>query len=258
MASKAAAVARAAPRPIDTLVITSSIAVISAVAAAAFNSSTPQEKPKKLQAVQVTGSLIPRAQIEGASPITTVTASDIEKKGFVDTYDALRSLPVANGAVQDPQFTGGYTPAAKTISLFGLSPSFTLTLLNGRPMASYPLAYNGNNNITDIANIPVGLIDHIETIAIGGAPVYGSDAIAGTVNIILKKNYQGFELTGQASISDRGDAANQSLRAQEGLGATGRGGGFGCGPDPTSGLSSRTTPAMSLGVNSTGSNSGRR
>jgi iron complex outermembrane recepter protein len=150
------------------------------------SSNPPQPKPKKLQAVQVTGSLIPQAQIEGASPITTVTATDIEKKGFVDTYDALRSLPIANGSVQDPQFTGGYTPAAKTISLFGLSPDFTLTLLNGRPMASYPLAYNGSVNITDIANIPVGLIDHVDVLTGGQSSIYGSAAIAGVVNIVLK------------------------------------------------------------------------
>ena len=97
-------------------------------------------KAKKLQAVTVTGSLIPRAQIEGPSPVTTITSKDIDQQGFTDTFDALRSLPIANGSVQDPQFTGGYTPGAKTVSLFGLNPSFTLTLLNGRPMASSPLA----------------------------------------------------------------------------------------------------------------------
>lgn len=155
------------------------------------DNDTTASKPKKLQTVQVTGSLIPQAQIEGASPVTTVTAQDIQKKGFVDTYDALRSLPVANGSVEDPQFTGGYTPAAKTISLFGLSPDFTLTLLNGRPMASYPLAYNGSTNITDIANIPVGLIDRIDVLTGGQSSIYGSAAIAGVVNIVLKDHIEG-------------------------------------------------------------------
>lgn len=154
-------------------------------------STTTETKPKKLQAVQVTGSLIPQAQVEGASPVTSVTAEDIAKKGFVDTYDALRSLPIANGSVEDPQFTGGYTPAAKTISLFGLSPDFTLTLLNGRPMASYPLAYNGSINITDIANIPVGLIDRIDVLTGGQSSIYGSAAIAGVVNIVLKDHIEG-------------------------------------------------------------------
>ena len=179
--------------------------------------SVPPEDKKKsaakrLQVVQVTGSLIPQAQIEGASPATTVTAKDIEKQGFVDTYDALRSLPVANGSVEDPQFTGGYTPAAKTVSLFGLSPDFTLTLLNGRPMASYPLAYNGNTNITDIANIPVGLIDHIDVLTGGQSSIYGSAAIAGVVNIVMKDHIEGTHL--DLRYGDYSDGGGASKRLQ--------------------------------------------
>src|SRR3546814_13638 len=70
-----------------------------------------------------------------------------------------------------------------------------------------------SSDLVDLNLIPVGLIERVETIAIGGAPVYGSDAIAGTVNLILKEDYEGLELTGQASLSDRGDAANQAVRA---------------------------------------------
>ena len=169
-------------------------------------------KAKKLEAVQVTGSLIPRAQIEGPSPITTITAKDIDRKGFADTFEALRALPIANGSVQDPQSTGGYTPGAKTISLFGLSPSFTLTLLNGRPMASYPLAYNGNNNITDIANIPVGLIDHIDVLTGGQSSIYGSAAIAGVVNIVLKDHIEGTHLG--LRYGDYSDGGGASKRFQ--------------------------------------------
>jgi outer membrane receptor protein involved in Fe transport len=169
-------------------------------------------KTKKLEAVQVTGSLIPRAQIEGASPITTITAKDIDRQGFADTFEALRALPIANGSVQDPQFTGGYTPAAKTVSLFGLSPSFTLTLLNGRPMASYPLAYNGNNNITDISNIPVGLIDHIDVLTGGQSSVYGSAAIAGVINIVLKDHIEGTHLS--LRYGDYSDGGGASKRLQ--------------------------------------------
>ena len=74
------------------------------------SSSADEKKAKKLEAVQVTGSLIPRAQIEGPSPQTTITAKDIDRQGFADTFEALRALPIANGSVQDPQFTGGFTP----------------------------------------------------------------------------------------------------------------------------------------------------
>lgn len=175
-----------------------------------------QGKVKKLQAVQVTGSLIPRAQIEGPSPVVTITAKDIDRQGFGDTFEALRALPVANGSVQDPQFTGGYTPGAKTISLFGLSPSFTLTLLNGRPMASYPLAYNGNNNITDIANIPAGLIDHIDVLTGGQSSIYGSAAIAGVVNIVLKDHIEGTHLNLRYGDYSDGGGASKRLQLSSG------------------------------------------
>jgi outer membrane receptor protein involved in Fe transport len=184
----------------------------------ADRSSSKQDSshPKKLQAVQVTGSLIPKAQVEGPSPVTSLTAKDIERQGFVDTYDALRSLPVANGSVEDPQFTGGFTPGAKTISLFGLSPDFTLTLLNGRPMASYPLAYNGSTNITDISNIPVGLIDHIDVLTGGASSVYGSAAIAGVVNIVLKDHVEGTHLNLRYGDYSDGGGASKRLQLSSG------------------------------------------
>lgn len=178
--------------------------------------AAPDGKARKLEAVQVTGSLIPRAQIEGPSPTVTITAKDIDRRGFADTFEALRALPVANGSVQDPQFTGGYTPGAKTISLFGLSPSFTLTLLNGRPMASYPLAYNGNNNITDIANIPVGLIDHIDVLTGGQSAVYGSAAIAGVVNIVLKDHIEGTHVALRYGDYSEGGGASKRLQLSSG------------------------------------------
>lgn len=177
---------------------------------------TPSKPVKKLQVVQVTGSMIPRAQVEGPTPITTITAAQIEKQGFVDTYDALRSLPVANGSVEDPQFTGGFTPGAKTISLFGLSPDFTLTLLNGRPMASYPLAYNGSTNITDISNIPVGLIDHIDVLTGGASSIYGSAAIAGVVNIVLKDHIEGTHIDLRYGDYSEGGGASKRIQLSSG------------------------------------------
>lgn len=177
----------------------------------------PPAKATNLKAVQVTGSLIPRAQIEGPSPTITITAKDIDRQGFGDTFEALRAQPVSNGSVQDPQFTGGYTPGAKTISLFGLSPSFTLTLLNGRPMANYPLAYNGNNSITDIANIPVGLIDHIDVLTGAQSSIYGSAAIAGVVNVVLKDHVEGTHLNFR--VGNYSDGGGESRRFQLSSGA---------------------------------------
>src|SRR5689334_9776391 len=97
----------------------------------------------EIDEVVVTGSLIPQAMKDTASPVTTITAEDIQRQGFRDVADVLRSQPLSTGSLQDGQFPQGFTPGAQTVSLLGLAPGFTLILLDGRPMADYPLLYNG-------------------------------------------------------------------------------------------------------------------
>lgn len=176
-----------------------------------------RKSAKQLDTVRVTGSLIPRAQIEGPSPVVTLTQAQIDAKGFSSVFDALRALPQANGSVQDPQFTGGYTPGAKTISLFGLPPGYTLTLLNGRPLTSYPLAYNGGSNITDIANIPLSMVERVDVLTGGQSSIYGSAAIAGVVNIVLKDRVEGTHLRARAGGYSDGGGRNERLEFSSGF-----------------------------------------
>jgi outer membrane receptor for ferrienterochelin and colicin len=119
-----------------------------------------KDDAQTFETVMVTGSLIPRAQIETASPVITITAEQLQREGFKNVYDALRSLPVSTGQVQDNQSTNSFTPGATTVSLLGLDPSFTLVLMNGRPLADYPFLYNSNSNFTDLNTIPTFLVDH--------------------------------------------------------------------------------------------------
>ena len=177
------------------------------------NSQQDQErKAKKLQTITVTGSLIPQSQVETANPVITITAQDLQKQGFKDVYDALRSLPAANGAVLDNQFTNGFTPGASTISLLGLDPSFTLVLMNGRPLADYPLLYNANSNFVDLNTIPMALVDRIEIVPGNQSAIYGSAAIAGVVNIILKQRMEGVALDYRAGAYT--DGGGQQMRLQ--------------------------------------------
>src|SRR5215472_601664 len=153
---------------------------VSTAFAQASNDQTSQsKKEEKLQVINVTGSLIPQAQVENASPVITITTQQLERSGFGTVYDALRAQPVATGAVQDNQFTGGFTPGATTISLLGLDPGFTLFLINGHPLADYPLLYNGTSNFVDLTDIPVGMVDHIDILPGNQYSIYGSSAIAG-------------------------------------------------------------------------------
>jgi outer membrane receptor for ferrienterochelin and colicin len=123
-----------------------------------------KKKTEKLGTITVTGSLIPKSQIETATPVITITGDDMKKEGFRNVYDALKSLPVATGAVQDSQFSQGFTPGANTISLLGLDPSFTLVLMNGKPIADYPFLYNSNSNFVDLNTIPNFMVDHIDIV----------------------------------------------------------------------------------------------
>ncbi len=170
------------------------------------------EAASEMETIRVTGSLIPQAQRETASPLTVITSADIERQGFRNVYDALRSQPLATGAVQDSQFAGGFTPGASTISLLGLNPGFTLILLDGRPLADYPLLYNGQSNFVDLTSIPAGMVDRIEILPGNQSAIYGSSAIAGVVNIILKKRLEGMQLNLRAGGFDDGGGSNQRVQ----------------------------------------------
>lgn len=166
----------------------------------------------QLDKVTVTGSLIPRSQVETATPVFSITAQDIQRRGFKDVYDVLRSQPMATGSVQDGQFSGGFTAGAKSLSLLGLDPGFTLVLIDGRPMADYPLLYNGQSNFVDLASVPVGMVERIDAAPGNQSSIYGSSAIAGVVNIILKKRMDGVQMNYRMGTYDGGGGNNQRFQ----------------------------------------------
>jgi len=176
--------------------------------------STRRKGPLTLKPITVLGSLIPRTQGETTSPIITITSRDLSNKGFRNVYDALHAMPIATGGVQDNQSAsqGTFTPGANVISLFGLDPAFTMILVDGNPLADYPLPYNGTESITDLSNIPIIAVDHIDIITGGQSSLYGSSAIAGVVNIILKKNVEGTEMDFRAGGYGNGGGQNERLQ----------------------------------------------
>ena len=171
----------------------------------------PRKETTELKAVVVTGSLIPQVEIETTSPTITISGTEIQKQGFASVYDALRALPLATGVVQDGQLAGGFTQGAKSLSLLGLDPGFTLTLIDGHPMADFPLQFNGESNFVDLSNLPVGMVDHIDILPGNQSSIYGSSAIAGVINIVLKKSIDGTILDYRVGGYSRGGGANQRL-----------------------------------------------
>ncbi|MGS1077058.1 TonB-dependent receptor domain-containing protein [Pseudoxanthomonas beigongshangi] len=178
-----------------------------------------EEPVTQLENVQVTGSRIPRAQIEGPAPITVVTAEQIQAAGFTSVPDVLRSLSQNSGSVQGQQNTTSAqsTPGAQAVDLRGLGPNHTLVLINGRRIADFPLPLNGRSNFTDVGNIPLGMIDRIEVLTGSASAVYGSDAMAGVINFILKKSTDGTTIDYRYGDTSRGGGESHKLTLTTGF-----------------------------------------
>ncbi len=166
-------------------------AVFAAIVLPAAGTALAQEQPKELDRVTVTGSLIPQTEIETVTPVTVITAEDIHTRGFTSVADVLKASSFASGGVQGAETSASFTQGAEAVSMFGLDPGYTKYLINGRPMSNYPALYNGSDVFNNISGIPIDAVERIEILPGGSSSLYGSDALAGVVNFILKKNYEG-------------------------------------------------------------------
>lgn len=178
-----------------------------------------EEPVTQMETLQVTGSRIKRAEIEGPAPITVVTAEQIQAAGLTSVPDVLRSLSQNSGSVYGQQNTTNAqsTPGAQAVDLRGLGPNHTLVLINGRRIADFPLPLNGRSNFTDIGNIPLGMIDRIEVLTGSASAVYGSDAMAGVINFILKKSTDGTILDYRYGDTERGGGESHKLTLTTGF-----------------------------------------
>jgi iron complex outermembrane recepter protein len=168
----------------------------------------PATNGGELQTVTVTGYLIPRVG-QGPQPVTNYDQSYIQKTGYQNLTDVLQNLPAATGNFNPGVTTGfGFSPGGASIALKGLPPNDTLVLVDGLRMPSYPfpqVSIAGAFNYVDINSIPLGAVDRIEILNDGGSATYGTDAVAGVVNFILKNDYQGADIYNYYGISQRGD-----------------------------------------------------
>jgi outer membrane cobalamin receptor len=201
------------------LVITRAAAQSPAMVPASPPEEALASEPPPEQNIVVTGTRIHRMGVDTVQAASVVDSAEIERRAYTNALQALQDTPGfgAPGNSQLQASQGNLGVAQSFSNFFGLGSQRTLTLVNSRRFVSSNSvsgtgAGGAPGSQVDLNLMPVGLIDRIETVAIGGAPVYGSDAIAGTVNVILKEDYDGIKLTGLASVSERGDAANQTVR----------------------------------------------
>ncbi|MES2129199.1 MAG: TonB-dependent receptor [Pseudomonadota bacterium] len=163
-------------------------AFVAALPAAAQQTPVDQQPVAR---VEVIGSNIRRTQSETASAVQTLSRTDIEKTGRTTVAELLQTLAVDNQGSVPTSFGGGFAAGASGISLRGLGAASTLVLLNGRRVAPYGLADDGQKVFSDLNIIPAEAVERVEILKDGASAIYGSDAIAGVVNVILRRDYEG-------------------------------------------------------------------
>lgn len=157
-------------------------------------------------AIVVTGSRIARPDLNSVSPVTIVDSEQVELTGTVTLETLLNDLPsVIPGNNRTSNNSGGF--AFSTLDLRGLGPQRTLILVDGERLPA-----SSASGVVDIAQIPTGLIERVDVVTGGATAVYGSDAISGVVNFILKDNFEGLELTAQAGVAEEGVGFNMNVQ----------------------------------------------
>ena len=176
-----------------------------------------------MQRVEVTGSSIKRVAKEGALPVQVITFDQIEKQGITTTEQLVRTLS-ANGTGADNMTSGNnvfgadadrVSGGASFASLRGLGPSSTLVLLNGRRIATH----GASGKSVDLNSIPLGAISRVEILKDGASAIYGTDAIGGVINFILKTNYSGVEASVSTNDTQAGGGATRRASLLAGTGS---------------------------------------
>lgn len=188
------------------------------LSAGALAQESPASGPgeQALLEVIVTGSRIKRAETEGPAPVTTMTREQLDREGFTTVYEALFSLTQSTGADIAGQVlagSGSPTANASTVDLRGLGPGRTLVLFNGRRASDYPLPFNGVSNLVNLNAIPVAALERIEVLSSGASAIYGSDAVAGVINFVMRDHFDGVEIgvRGGRLYDGGGDSARVQL-----------------------------------------------
>ena len=165
-------------------------ALIGGVTFAAFNASiavAAEDGAKKVERIEVTGSRIKRTDMEAASPVLVMNREELEATGMISIGDILQTIPAAGSALNTAFNNGG--DGSTNMDLRNLGAQRLLVLVNGKRWIS------SLGSTVDLNTIPTSAIERIEVLKDGASAVYGSDAIAGVVNIITRKNFEGVEVS---------------------------------------------------------------
>lgn len=196
------------------------LAIASLAAPAFAQDAAPADAAPEGEAIVVTGSRIARPELESAVPVAVLNNEKLGSTGATNIQDQLAQLPAVGQNISRTSSNFSSTGnGVATVNLRNLGSSRTLVLINGRRTVGLP-----GSSSTDLNNVPSELVDHVEVVTGGASAVYGSEAISGVVNFVLKRNFEGLTIHGQNTLSDKGDAPRQYVSALAGFNfADGRG-----------------------------------
>jgi len=167
--------------------------------------------------VYVTGSNVRRIALESASPVQIITREELTRGGATSLNEVLRTISANVGGI-DENRTNGFSAGAAGLNLRGFGSQATLTLINGRRLAPYAQP-EFQTTFVDLNSIPVGAVERIEILKDGASAIYGSEAMAGVVNIILRDSFEGLEVGGSLGQSSRNDGEQKRATVSFGKGS---------------------------------------
>ena len=172
-----------------------------------------EDDDSEIEEVIVTGSFIRGSPLDAPSPVQVVDRESIEAQGAAIIWDVIKNLEVNSGSFTNSG-SGERSQVEGTaqVNLRNLGENSTLTLINGRRVTPYAAITQGGGEFVDINAIPVVMTDRIEVLTDGGSALYGADAVAGVVNVIMRTDFEGFELYGDIqNIEAAGDSFDETI-----------------------------------------------
>lgn len=173
-----------------------------------------EEEAADLQRIAVTGSRIKRSDIEGPAQVITIDTQQMNERGYTTVYEALTDLTINNGFKFEGPEAQLFTPDVQTLNLRGFGVGTTLVLINGKRLTNYPAAYQSNTTVFNFGAIPIAAVERIEVLAQGASAIYGSDAVAGVINIILRSDIDETTVNALWGTPTETDSTRGDLRLQ--------------------------------------------
>ena len=190
---------------------------------AASNTQAPK-KVERLKTIMVTGSLIPQIDMETPAPVQVISAEQIRRSGFTSVSQVIRAISANNSGTIPNAFSLGFAAGASGVALRGLNVGSTLVLIDGQRAAPYALDDDGQRSFVDLNTIPLNAVARIEVLKASASSIYGSAAIGGVVNVIMRHTFHGVEAGGEMGTSQHGGGTMTTANFMAGTGSLERDG----------------------------------